>query len=72
MTLQHNRVWTKTLFEVRIYNYFRQTTSLCAIPIRGALPGSDRLLLVKVLLDKRALLGDKVEVKCFYALVFTC
>jgi len=46
MTLQQNRVWPKTLlFEVGFYNYFWQTTSLCPIPIRGALPGSDRLLL---------------------------
>jgi len=44
MTLQQNRVWPKTLFEVGFYNYFRQTTSLCPIPFRGALPGSDRLL----------------------------
>jgi len=45
MTLQQNRVWSKTLlFEVGLYNYFWQTTSLCPIPIRGALPGSDRLL----------------------------
>jgi len=45
MTLQQNRVWPKTLlFEVRFYNYFWQTPSLCPIPIRGALPGSDRLL----------------------------
>jgi len=45
MTLHQNRVWPKTLlFEVRFYNYFWQTTSLCPIPIRGALPGSDRLL----------------------------
>ena len=45
MTLQQNRVWPKTLlFEVGFYNYFWQTTSLCQIPIRGALPGSDRLL----------------------------
>ena len=38
MTLQHNRVLTKTLlFEVRFYNYFRQTTSLlsetCPLPL---------------------------------------
>jgi len=44
MTLQQNRVWPKTLFEIGFYNYFWQTTSLCPIPIRGALPGSDRLL----------------------------
>ena len=44
MTLQQNRVWPKTLFEVRYYNCFWLTTSLCPIPIRGALPGSDRLL----------------------------
>ena len=45
MILHQNRVWPKTLlFEVRFYNYFWQTTSLCPIPIRGALPGSDRLL----------------------------
>jgi len=45
MTLQQNRVWPKTLlFEVRFYNYFWQTTSLCPIPIWGALRGSDRLL----------------------------
>jgi len=50
MTLQQNRVWPKTLlFEVRVYNYFWQTTSLCPIPIRGALPGFDRLLLFKAL-----------------------
>jgi len=35
MTLQQNRVRPIT---------FLQTTSLCPIPIRGALPGSDRLL----------------------------
>jgi len=36
---------TRTLlFEVWFYNYFWQTTSLSPIPIRGALPGSDRLL----------------------------
>ena len=45
MTLQQNRVWPKTLlFEVGFYNYFWQTTSLCPIPFRGALPGSNRLL----------------------------
>ena len=33
------------LFEVGFYNYFWQTTSLFPIPIWGALPGSDRLLL---------------------------
>jgi len=49
MTLHQNRVWPKTLlFEVRFYNYFWQTTSLCPIPIRGALPGSDRLLFMFV------------------------
>jgi len=36
------------LFEVGFYNFFWQTTSLCPIPIRGALPGSDRLLLLTV------------------------
>ena len=47
MTLHQNRVWSKTLlFEVRFYNYFWQTTSLCPIRIRGALPGSDRLLFI--------------------------
>jgi len=36
---------TRTLlFAVGFYNYFWQTISLCPIPIRGALPGSDRLL----------------------------
>ena len=41
MTLQQNRVRSITLlFEVGFYNYFWQTTSLCPIPIRGALPGS--------------------------------
>jgi len=35
----------QNLFEGGFYNYFWQTTSLCPIPIRGALPGSDRLLL---------------------------
>ena len=45
MTLHQNHVRSITLlFEVGFYNYFRQTTSLCPIPIRGALPGSDRLL----------------------------
>jgi len=45
MTLQQNRVWPKTfLFEVGFYNYFWQATSLCLIPIRRTLPGSDRLL----------------------------
>jgi len=34
------------LFEVGFYNYFWQTSSLCLIPIWGALPGSDRLLLI--------------------------
>ena len=43
MTLQQNQVRSITLlFEVGFYNYFWQTTSLCPIPIRGALPGSDR------------------------------
>ena len=38
-------MWPKTLlFEFGFYNYFWKTTSLCLIPIRGALPGSDRLL----------------------------
>ena len=47
LALQQDRVWSKTLlFDVGFYNYFWQTTSLCPIPIRGALPGSDRLLLV--------------------------
>jgi len=41
MTLQQNRVLPITLlFEVGCYNYFWQTTSLCPIPFRGALPGS--------------------------------
>jgi len=45
MTLQQNRVRPITLlFEVGFYNFFWQTTSLCPIHIRGALPGSDRLL----------------------------
>jgi len=45
MTLQQKRVWPKTLlFEVWFNNYFWQTTSLCPIPIRGELPGPDRLL----------------------------
>ena len=45
MTLQQNHVWPKILlFEVGFYNYFWQTTSLYPIPIREALPGSDRLL----------------------------
>jgi len=45
MTLQQNHVWPNILlFEVGFYNYFWQTTSLCPIPIWGALPGSDRLL----------------------------
>jgi len=42
---QQNSVRPKTLlFKVGFYNYFWQTTSLWPIPIRGALPGSDRLL----------------------------
>ena len=50
MTLHQNRVWPKTLlFEDRFYNYFWQTTSLCPIPIRGALPGSDRLLFLMLM-----------------------
>ena len=45
MTLHQNRVRSITLlFEVGFYNYFWQITSLCPMPIRGALPGSDRLL----------------------------
>ena len=41
MTLQRNCVRPITLlFEVGFYSYFWQTTSLCPIPIRGALPGS--------------------------------
>ena len=45
MTFQQNSFRPITLwFEVRFYNFFWQTTSLCPIPIRGALPGSDRLL----------------------------
>jgi len=45
MTLQQSRVWPKTLlFEIGFNNYLWQTTSLCPIPIRGALPGSDRHL----------------------------
>jgi len=49
MTLQQNRVWPKTLlFEIGFYNYFWQTTSLCPISIRGALPGSNRLLFILV------------------------
>ena len=58
MTLHQNRVWPKTLlFKVRIYNYFWQTTSLCPIPIRGALPGSDRLLFLSEIVK----LCDHVE-----------
>ena len=34
----------QNLFEVGFYNNFWQTTSLRPIPIRGASPGSDRLL----------------------------
>jgi len=50
MTLQQNRVWPKTLlFEVGFYNYFWQTTSLCPIPIPGAIPGSDRLFFISFL-----------------------
>jgi len=46
VTLQQDRVRSITLlFDVGFYNYFWQTFSLCPIPIRGALPGSDRLLL---------------------------
>jgi len=42
---QQNRVRPITLlFEVGFYNYLWQTTSLCPIPVWGALPGSDRLL----------------------------
>jgi len=47
--VQQNRVRSITLFfEVGFCNYFWQTTSLtvCPIPIRGALPGFDRLLLL--------------------------
>jgi len=43
----HNMIWQQNLvrpitllFEVRCYNYFWQTTSLCPIPFRGALRGS--------------------------------
>jgi len=48
----HN-IWVATL-KAKVtawpfYNYFWQTTSLCPIPIRGALPGSDRLLLCLLL-----------------------
>jgi len=40
---------TRTLlFAVEFYNYFWQTTSLCPIPIRGALPGSDRHLFCNI------------------------
>jgi len=40
MTFQQNRVWPITLlFEIRFYNCFWQTT-LCPIPIQGALLGS--------------------------------
>ena len=49
MTLQQNRVRSITLlFKVGFYNFFWQTTSLCPISIRGALPGSDRLLFIPV------------------------
>jgi len=53
LTLQQDRVRSITLlFDVGFYNYFWQTTSLCPIPIRGALPGSDRLLFLLILLNK--------------------
>jgi len=49
MTFQQNSFRSITLlFEVGFYNYFWQTTSQCPIPIRGALPGSDRLLFFSV------------------------
>jgi len=52
MTLYQNRVRSKTLlFEVGFYNYFWQTTSLCPIPIRGALPGTDWLLYIEVTIE---------------------
>jgi len=55
MTLQQNHVCRKTLlFKVWFYNYFWQTTSVCPIPIRGALPSSDPLLFCYLkLLDNR-------------------
>jgi len=53
---------TRTLlFAVEFYNYFLQTTSLCPIPIRGALPGSDRLLFNANRRKKQALRYDFYE-----------
>ena len=41
---------TRTLlFAVEFYNYFWQTTSLCPIPIRGALPGSTGSCVINIL-----------------------
>ena len=49
MTLQQNHVRPITsLFEIGFYNCFWQTTSLCPIPLRVALPGSTSSCLVYV------------------------
>jgi len=64
MTLQQNRVCPKTLlFDFRVYNYFWQTTSLCPIPIRGALPGSDRLLFLKITMRTTAITVHYIQFK---------
>ena len=52
MTLQQNRVWPKTCYLKSKFTTTFDKLLLCPIPIRGALPGSDRLLFTICALNK--------------------